>query len=257
MIVFIILFILLGLFTGSFLNVCIDRLPGGQSIVFPPSHCAECNHKLKVLDLVPVFSYIWLRGRCRYCQARIPLRLPIVEGTTALLFALIYWKFGLGLELLFLLIYASMLIIIFVIDLEHLLVLNKIVYPGMALAFVFSFFNPGIRTFSILLPNFGVESALLGGIIGLAIMAVPFLVYRQGMGMGDVKLAALVGLMTGFPLVIMAVLLSWILGGIVAGILLALKIKGRKDAIPAAIFLAATTMITLLWGQAIWEWYLQ
>jgi leader peptidase (prepilin peptidase)/N-methyltransferase len=256
LIIYIILFILLGLFTGSFLNVCIDRLPRDQSIVFPPSHCAECDRKLKVLDLIPVFSYIWLRGRCRYCGARIPARLLVVEAVTALLFGFLCWNYGISIELGIMIVYSSMLIIIFVIDLEHLLVLNKIVYPGMALAFIFSFFNPAVRTFSVFLPNLGIESALLGGVVGLGIMAVPFLLYRQGMGMGDVKLAALVGLMVGFPLVLMAVLLSWILGGIVAGILLALKVKGRKDAIPAAIFLTVTTLITLLWGQPIWEWYL-
>jgi leader peptidase (prepilin peptidase)/N-methyltransferase len=253
---FIFIFILLGLFTGSFLNVCIDRLPQGQSIINPPSHCTECNQRLKVLDLIPVFSYIWLRGRCRYCQARIPLRLPIVEGITAFLFAFLYWNFGLGLELAILLIYSSILIVIFVIDLEHLLVLNKIVYPSMALALVFSFFRPEIAELTPFLPDLGIVSALVGGVLGLAIMALPFIIYRKGMGMGDVKLGALVGLMTGFPFVIIAIMLSWIIGGIVAGILLALKIKGRKDAIPAAIFLATTTVVTLIWGQAIWQWYL-
>ena len=250
------MFILLGLFVGSFLNVCIDRLPAGQSIIRPPSHCSACNHKLNALDLIPIFSYIWLKGRCRYCQAHIPLRLPLVEATTALLFALFYWNYGLSIGLAVLIIYTSMLIAIFVIDLEHLLVLNKIVYPGMVLALVFSFFWPGVRTFSIFWPGIGIESALLGGIVGLAIQAVPYFIYRQGMGMGDVKLGALVGLMTGFPFVLIAILLSWIIGGVVAGILLALKIKGRKDPIPAAIFLTVTALVTLIWGQAIWKWYL-
>ncbi len=138
-------FALLGLFVGSFLNVCIDRLPRGQSIIHPRSHCAACNRELGTLDLLPIFSYLWLRGRCRYCQARIPISLPIVEGMTGLLFALLCWKFGLGLELGISLVYACLLIIIFVIDLEHQLVLNKVTYPAMALAFAFSFFWPGIE----------------------------------------------------------------------------------------------------------------
>jgi leader peptidase (prepilin peptidase)/N-methyltransferase len=256
LIIFIILFALLGLFVGSFLNVCIDRLPRGQSIIRPPSHCSECKHKLGFLDLIPVFSYIWLRGRCRYCKAHIPVKLPLIEAFTAVLFACLYWKLGFSVELLVLLVYSCLLIIIFMIDLENLLVLNKVVFPAMVLAFVFSFFRQGMGTFYFLFPGMGVESALLGGLIGFAIMLVPFLIYRQGMGMGDVKLAALVGLMTGFPLVIVAILLSWLLGGIVASILLAFKIKGRKDAVPAAIFLATTTLITLVWGQAIWQWYM-
>ncbi len=252
----IIVFILLGLFTGSFLNVCIDRLPRGQSIIKPPSHCDECNQKLKVIDLIPVFSYIRLRGRCRYCRAEIPLRIPVVEIVTVLLFGFLYWNFGLGIELGIMLIYSCIMVVIFVIDLEHMLVLNKIVYPSMVLALIFSLFRPEMGKFSPLLPDIGIVSALLGGIFGTAIMALPFILYREGMGMGDIKLGALVGLMIGFPLVIVAVLSAWIIGGIVAGILLALKIRGRKDAIPAAIFLSTTAVITLVWGQAIWQWYL-
>ena len=246
----ILVFALLGLFVGSFLNVCIDRLPRGQSIIHPRSYCAACNRKLGNLDLIPVFSYLWLRGRCRYCQAHIPIRLPIVEGMTGLLFALLYWyinsKFGLGLELGISLIYASLLTAIFVIDLENQLVLDKIIYPGMALAFAFSFFWPEL----------GVISSLEGGAIGLAAMALPFIIYRRGMGMGDVKLGALVGLMSGYPLVFVALLLAVISGGLVAAILLAFKIKKRSDPIPFAPFLATSAMVTLLWGQAIWQWYL-
>ena len=239
-------FTLLGLFTGSFLNVCIDRLPLGQSIIHPRSHCAACNRKISNLDNIPVFSYLWLRGRCRYCRAPIPIRLPIVEGMTGLLFALLYWKFELGLELGISLIYASLLTLIFVIDLENQLVLDKVIYPGMALALAFSFFWPGL----------GVVSSLEGGALGLAAIALPFIIYRRGMGMGDVKLGALVGLMSGFPLVVIALLLSVITGGLVAAILLAFRIKKHSDPIPFAPFLATSAMVTLLWGQAIWQWYL-
>ncbi len=249
-------FTLLGLFIGSFLNVCIDRLPQGQSIINPRSHCATCNRKLGNLDVIPVFSYLWLRGRCRYCQAHIPLRLPVVEGITGLLFTFLYWKFGLGLELGISLVYACLLTVIFVIDLENQLVLDKVIYPGMALALAFSFFWPGIRTFSFFWPGLGVESALVGGALGLVVITLIIIIYPPGMGWGDAKLAALVGLMTGFPLVIIAVLLWWISGGLVAAILFALKIKGRKDPIPSATFLATSAMVTLLWGQAIWQWYL-
>ena len=256
----ILVFTLLGLFVGSFLNVCIDRLPRGQSIINPPSHCATCNHKLGIFDLVPLFSYLWLRGQCRYCRAPIPLRLPIVEGITSFLFTFLYWEFGLGLELAISLVYASLLIVIFVIDLENQLVLNKVTYPGMALAFAFSFFWTDIGMVGSLEVG-GVKlgmmlSSLAGGGIGLIAMALPFIISRRGMGMGDVKLGALVGLMTGYPLVLVALLLSVVTGGLVAALLLALKIKTRKDAIPFAPFMAASAMITLLWGQAIYQWYL-
>ena len=239
-------FTLLGLFTGSFLNVCIDRLPQRQSIINPPSHCPACKHKLTALDLVPIFSYLWLRRRCRYCQAPIPVRLPIVEGITGLLFGFLYWKFGFGLELVMTLIYASLLIIIFVVDLENQLVLDIVTYPSMAITLVFSFFWPDL----------GVLGALKGGVIGLVAMGLPFIIYRRGIGMGDVKLGALVGLMTGYPLVVVALLLGVISGGLVAGILLAFKIKGRRDAIPFAPFLVTSAMVALLWGQVIYQWYL-
>ena len=241
-----ILAFILGLFVGSFLNVCIDRLPAGQSIINPPSHCSACNHKLGILDLVPLFSYLYLRGRCRYCQAPISLRLPIVEGITGVLFTFLYWKFGLELELGISLVYACLIIIIFVIDLENQLVLDKVIYPGIALAFAFSFFWPGL----------GVISALEGGALGLAVIALIVIIYPPGMGWGDVKMSALVGLMTGFPLVSIALLLSVISGGLIGAILLAFKIKGRKDPIPFAPFLATSAMVVLLWGKVIWQWYL-
>jgi len=116
----------------------------------------------------------------------------------------------------------------------------------MALAFAFSFFWPGL----------GVVSSLGGGAIGLAAMALPFIIYRRGIGMGDIKLGAMVGLMNGFPLVFIALLLSVITGGLVGAILLISGIKKRRDPIPFAPFLAVSAMVTLLWGQAIYQWYL-
>ena len=231
---------------GSFLNVCIDRMPRGQSIIKPRSHCAACNQKLGNLDIIPIFSYLWLRGRCRYCRAHIPLRLPIVEGVTGLVFGFLCWKFGLSLELVISLIYACLLIIIFVVDLENQLVLDKVVYPGMALALGFSFLWPGL----------GVVSSLEGGALGAAALALPWVIYRRGMGLGDVKLGGLMGLMTGYPLVLVAWLLAVITGGVVGAILLTFKIRKRKDPIPFAPFLATSAMVTLLWGQVIYQWYL-
>ncbi|MFC1953039.1 prepilin peptidase [Chloroflexota bacterium] len=258
MLLIIFLFALLGMFVGSFINVCIDRLPRGQSIIHPPSYCSACNQRLGFLDLIPLLSYTWLRGRCRYCRAHIPFRLPLVEGVTGLLFSFLSWNYGLGLELGIFLVYTGLLVIIFFIDLEHQLVLDKISYPGMVIVFALSFFSPGLREVSLLVDGTVGQalSALVGGVLGLVLMALPFIVYRRGMGMGDIKLGALIGLMTGYPLVIIAVILSWISGGLVAAILLTLKIKGRKDAIPFAPFLVIAALITLLWGQEIWKWYL-
>jgi leader peptidase (prepilin peptidase)/N-methyltransferase len=253
----ILVFVVLGLLVGSFLNVCIDRLPRGQSIVRPPSHCSSCNQKLAIKDLIPLFSYLWLRGRCRYCQARIPLRLPIVEGVIALLFALIYWRYGLEPHLAIALFYACILTVIFFIDLEHQLVLNKITYPGMIVALMLSMAWPEIGNIGSIggIPG-KLLNSLTGGTIGLAFMALPLLIYRRGMGLGDVKLGALIGLMTGYPIVFVALLMSVISGGLVSISLLVTKIKSRKDPIPFAPFMAASAMVAVLWGQAIWDWYL-
>jgi len=183
--------------------------------------------------------------------------LPLVEGITALLFSFLYWKYGLGIALGIILLYTSILITIFFIDLEHQLVLDKITYPGMILTFAISFFSTGLKEMGLLVegPIGQALSALSGGVLGLVLMALPFIIYRRGMGIGDIKLGALVGLMTGFPLIFIAVMLSWISGGLLAAMLLTIKIKSRKDAIPFAPFLATATLITLLWGKDIWQWY--
>ena len=120
-------FTLLGLSVGSFLNLCMDRLPAGGSILRPGSHCDSCQRQLGVADLVPVLSYVWLGGRCRYCGARIPLRLPLVELATAVIFALLAWHYWLGLDLFIALVYASLFLVVFVIDLEQRLILDVVV----------------------------------------------------------------------------------------------------------------------------------
>jgi leader peptidase (prepilin peptidase)/N-methyltransferase len=247
------LFTLLGLAVGSFLNVCIDRLPRNESIVNPPSHCPVCQHKLAAKDLIPVFSYLRLRGRCRYCQAAIPRRLFWVELATALIFAFLYWHYGLSAELGIMAFYACLFIIIFVIDLEHGLILNKVVYPGMVVALLLALLpRPWLTQWVVT----GVANAALGGAIGFGIFLLIAIVSRGGMGWGDVKLAALIGLATGFPLVFLSIIMGAILGGIVAVALVIAKKRKRRQTIPFGPFLALAAMITLLWGSNILSWYL-
>jgi leader peptidase (prepilin peptidase)/N-methyltransferase len=252
-ILLIILFGLLGLVVGSFLNVCIDRLPRNESIVYPPSHCAVCQHKLAVKDLIPVFSYLRLHGRCRYCQASIPRKLFWVELATGLIFALLYWHYGLSAELGVMAFYACLFIIIFVIDLEHGLILNKVVYPGMVVALLLALLpRPWLTQWLVT----GIANAALGGAVGFVILFLIAIVSRGGMGWGDVKLAALIGLATGFPLVFFSLIMGAILGGIVAVALMIAKKKTRRETIPFGPFLAVAAMITLLWGSNILNWYL-
>ena len=170
-----------------------------------------------------------------------------------LVFPLLYWHHGLNLELVFSLVYACLLALIFVIDIEYQLILDKVVYPGMGLALAFSPFYPALGA------NAGerVISSLSGGVAGLAIMLIPFLIARGGMGLGDVKMAALVGLATGFPKVFIALFLSIITGGLVAVALLTLGLKKRRQPIPFGPFLAVGTMATIVWGSQIQQWYQQ
>lgn len=246
---------LLGLVAGSFINMCVDRLPAGKSIVKPRSHCDNCNRTLTTADLVPVFSYIWLRGKCRYCGVRIPLRNLFVELATGAIFAYLAWHYGLSAELGFAVVYAALFILIFAIDLEQGLVLNSVIIVGIVLAFAFSFFWGGFEDFW---PKIGpgiTLSALLGGTVGFLLMLLPYLISRGGMGAGDVKLAGFIGLVVGFPQVLAALLVGIIIGGIVAIFLLVSRLRKRKEAIPFGPFLAVGAMVALIWGGEIIEWY--
>lgn len=252
--VLIVAFALLGVAIGSFLNVCIDRLPAGRSLVYPPSYCDACRHRLSARDLVPVFSYLWLRGRCRYCRVHISQRVLWVEVGTGLLFAFLYWYYGLAVELAVTAFYCSLFIVIMVIDMEHKLILNKVVYPALVVALIISIFLP--RSGMMSPPWPAAVNGIIGGAMGFVLLLVPALIFRGGMGWGDVKMAALIGLVTGFPGVFVALFGGIVMGGLVATFLLLLKIKKRKDPIPFGPFLAVATMATLLYGTEILNRYL-
>jgi leader peptidase (prepilin peptidase)/N-methyltransferase len=253
-IIYTVIFAVLGLAIGSFINVCVDRLPAGQSIIKPPSHCPSCQQHLASKDLVPLFSYIWLHGHCRYCHASIPKRIFLLELSTGIIFALLYQCYGLTPRLGIMLFYASLFIVIFVIDLDHRLILNKVVYPALLIALLFALFIP--QPWIVQWKVQGIANFAIGSGIGFIMLFVIALVSRGGMGWGDVKLAALIGLATGFPLVFVAVVIAAILGGIVAVALLITKRKGRKETIPFGPFLVTASFITLLWGSSILSWYL-
>jgi leader peptidase (prepilin peptidase)/N-methyltransferase len=193
-----------------------------------------------------------------------------VEIGTGVLFGYLYWHYmvwhhGLGIELAVVAFYSCLFIVLLVIDLEHGLILNKIVYPALAVALVISIFVPPSQLARISgeaaflmnnLPQLGIAQAAIGGGVGLVVFLLVVIVSRGGMGWGDVKLAALIGLVTGY-VVFVALLIGIILGGLVAVLLLALKIKKRKEAIPFGPFLSLATIVTLLWGSDILSWYLR
>jgi leader peptidase (prepilin peptidase) / N-methyltransferase len=252
---FAVFFGLIGLIFGSFFNVCIDRLPERKSIISPASHCDTCQHPLTIQDNIPIISYLWLRGKCRYCGAQISNRVLIIELVTGALFTLLYLKYGLTAQFAVITAYSCILLILAVIDQEKGLLLNVIIYPAMVLALVINILLPDV-ILTTYPPHIGVLNGLLGGAIGFIILLIPALVSRTGMGWGDVKLAGLLGLMTGFPNVFVAIFGGVLIGGIWAGSLLLLKKKGRKDAIPFGPFLALGGFIGLVWGSAIIRWYL-
>lgn len=256
-----VIFTLAGVAIGSFLNVCIDRLPLRKSIIHPRSYCDSCKQQLALLDLIPIISYLCLRGRCRYCRARIPARSLLVEVASGVLFFLSYWRFGLSVEFAITAIYCSLFLVIIFIDWEHKLILNRVTYPAAVFALIILAVDsllsePGILSNIGFLPEVSILSGILGGAIGFFFFLIVFLISPKGMGMGDIKLAGLIGIITGFPLVIAALLIGIFVGGLVAIVLLALRIKGRKDAIPYGSFLALGPIAVLLWGNEIFNWYL-
>ena len=251
----VLLYAVLGLVVSSFLNVCIDRLPERASIVSPPSHCPACGRRLAPFDLIPLISYLLLRGRCRYCGAPIPRRVLLVESVTGLLFVLLWYRYGSSLRqaqgkslwLLLAILYTCFFIVIFFIDLEHHLVLNRVIYPAIVVALL------AIP----LTPNHDAAELLGGGAIGFGLLFLIAFIYPAGMGMGDVKLATFIGLVVGFPSVFAALLISFVAGGLVGGGLLLTGLKGRKDPIPFAPFLVAGGMVAMLYGQQIIDWYVR
>ncbi len=240
-----IFFFALGTEIGSFLNVVIDRLPEGRSLIKPPSHCENCGTSLKAVDLIPILSYLILRGRCRYCGEGVTIRIPLVELVAGVLLASLWIGYGPSHEFWIFGIYGSLLIAIFVIDLDHQLILNKMVYP----ACVFALATVPLRD------ELGFVDSVTGCAVGFFLLLAIVLVSRGGMGLGDVKMAGLMGLALGFPIIFVGLLVGILTGGFVAIILLIMRRKGRKQAIPFGPFLAIGAMTALIWGNTLWDWY--
>lgn len=240
------LFALLGCAVGSFLNVCIDRLPERRSLVSPASRCDACGARLAPLDLIPVISFLLLKGRCRYCGAPIPLSVLLVEVVTGIAFTLLWFHYGLTLELAAGLLFTSLFIAIFVIDIRHHLILNVMVYPAIVAAVAFALFTHRNEVLYM----------IYGGIAGAGRLLVIALVFPGSMGFGDVKFAALMGLIVGFPQVFVGLTVSFILGGILGAMLLIARRRGRRDPVAFGPFLTVGAMVAMLYGQDLVRWYL-
>ncbi|MDI6772191.1 MAG: prepilin peptidase, partial [bacterium] len=228
-----------GAILGSFANVVIHRLPLEVSIVYPGSRCPHCQAPIRAKDNVPVLSYLLLRGRCRSCGGGISARYPLVELLMAILAVAVWSAFTGPLPRLAGLGFAFLMVVITFIDLDHQLILDRLTYPGIAAGLLLS-----------AIQGRGVVALLATAGAGALIAAIVIL-SRGGMGVGDIKLAALIGAFLGWPGVAVALFLGFMAGGVVGIGLLALRLRGRKDAIPFGPWLAGGALAALFWGEAI------
>ncbi len=257
-IIFYCLIFIIGTFLGSFLNVIIDRSPFDKSILFPASHCPHCKHRLGLIDLIPIFSFLFLQKRCRYCKARISWYYPLIETTTGFLFVLTaYIVIGLSVSvflqqlgqlwfIIYLLLIISLLIVVFFIDLKYGIIPFKIVVLGLGIVTVryifLEFTTPGIFL------NF-----LVTAILVFLTFLLLFLVTRgRAIGFGDVVFSLLMGYVLGFPKIVLAVYIAFLTGaGISLILVLANKKKLKGGTIPFGPFLVFATIVSLFWGQTI------
>ena len=236
---------IVGLCIGSFLNVCIYRLPKDESIVFPSSHCPHCQRPIHFYDNIPLLSYLLLMAKCRACGQKISLQYPIVELITGLCFVGLYYKWRLTLQLLPYIILISALIIVSMIDLKYQIIPDRISLPGIPLGLLASFILP-----------ITLSESLLGILIGGGIFYLIAILSRGGMGGGDIKLGAMIGAFLGWKLILLTIFIGVFIGSIIGIILIILKIKGRKDPIPFGPFLSLGAVISIFWGTKIIQWYL-
>ena len=240
------LIFILGLIIGSFLNVVIYRLPRGESLVYPPSHCTNCGHKLSPLELIPLISYIFLKGRCKSCGAKISIRYPLIELLTAIIFIINYINFSNLIVLTAGLLFSSLLIVLAFIDFDHQILPDKLTLGALIIGLIFSLFRTDI---SFVLSISGVLAA--GGLLFI----IAFL-SKGGMGGGDIKMMAMVGSFTGPLTAVSAIFLGAIIAlfahlpGIISGQ------TGMKSKLPFGPFLALASFLLWIWGEEIFGLYL-
>ena len=241
--------LLFGACVGSFLNVCIYRLPRGESLVWPGSRCTSCGRALSWFENIPILSWAILGGRCRTCRAPVSAMYPIVEAITALAFLGGYLLYGLTPLALVRVAFACMLIVLFVTDLQHKILPNAITLPGIALGFACSLFLPP-----------GWRDSLIGIVVGGGVLlAIAEGYYRvrkeEGLGMGDVKLLAMIGAFLGWKLVLLTLVLASVSGSLIGVALIASQRGDMKYALPFGTFLAIGAAVSAAWGTPIVDWY--
>ncbi|MCF8002357.1 MAG: prepilin peptidase [Halanaerobiales bacterium] len=238
--------ILLGLIVGSFLNVVIYRLPLKKSIIFPSSHCPYCKKKLKYYDLIPVFSYVFTKGKCRYCGEKISIQYPIVELLTGLLFLLTFLKYGLTSEFIILVLLITSLIAVSFIDIKYQIIPNEITFLFIPLGLIFS----------LIFNHISFINSLLGLIIPAGILLLIALTYKKGMGIGDVKLIGMIGVFIGWKYALISIFIGALFGSIYGIYMMLIDKMTRKTRIPFGPFISLGAVLMILYGDIIINWYL-
>ncbi len=241
----------LGLSVGSFLNVCIYRLPRELSIVTPRSFCPQCAQPIRAYDNIPLFSYLWLRGRCRHCRAPISWRYPLVEALTGGIALALYFQYGFSLQFALIFLFCAAMIVITFIDLDHRIIPDLISLPGIVIGFLLSFFVSWITVKQSAIGMLGG-----GGTLFLVAWAYEALTKKEGMGGGDVKLLAMIGAWLGWESVLFTLFAASLSGSLIGGGVMLLRGEGRHYAIPFGPFLAFSAVAYIFCGAPLVDWYL-
>ena len=239
-----------GLAIGSFLNVCIYRLPESRSVVHPPSRCPACGTHIAFYDNIPILSYLLLKGRCRHCRSRISPRYVVVELMAGLFALGIYHHYGLSVETVCFYLFIAALLVVTFIDLDHRIIPDVITYPGIVVGFVCSFWSSRVTVLDALLGIF-----LGGGLLFLVAFGYHAITKKEGMGGGDIKLLAMIGAFLGWKATIFTIFVGSAVGTIF-GIVVALQTKeGRKAAVPFGPFLSMGALLFVFYGRELIAWY--
>jgi leader peptidase (prepilin peptidase) / N-methyltransferase len=240
---------LLGLIIGSFLNCVVFRLEKEESFLKGRSYCPNCRHQLTWLDLIPVFSFLFLGGKCRYCKKKISWQYPLVEISTAILFVLVaYFSFPDFLTTSYLLLTTSLLLVIFIFDLKHYIIPDGAIFSAIGIALVYDLLRSDLLG----------RSDLLISAIGAALFFLAIFLISKGkwMGFGDVKLAFFMGLFLGFPKILVALFLAFLIGAIIGVCLIIFGKKKFSSEVPFGPFLIIGTFLALFFGEKLITWYL-
>lgn len=243
---FILTFFVFGLVFGSFFNVVGLRSPRDETFVNDRSYCPNCRHSLSWYELIPVFSFLIQRGKCRNCNQRISFIYPTIELLTGFLFAFSYIQIGFELELVTAILLMSMLMIVLVSDITYMIIQNKVLL----------FFLPLFLIMRFLVPLEPWWSSIVGGLVAFILLAIIIIVSRGGMGAGDMKLFGVLGIVLGTSKVLLAFFLSCLIGAIVGIFLLAFKIIKRKQPIPFGPYIIVAAILTYFYGDKMINWYL-